>query len=131
MTKNTLQVMAKRLKALAPTEYQQCIDLNTPKLPLELIPNVFEEVFKLYPNEPANHHFIMSLVYFIFLEYKLTHIDTRCPVGFRDAVKKHIGWNHATSVNDAHIRAVSYYKNPRFKETIDRQANEIIEKLTY
>ncbi|EOR96722.1 hypothetical protein ADIARSV_0145 [Arcticibacter svalbardensis MN12-7] len=125
----TLNALTLTFKSLHRESYNAVVNsMQAPIQDLKLMPLVFQRIKLLYELTPENTPSIISLMYSLFAPFKLLPAisDVRTKNGLRRAVLKEMGWQSKTMLNYWQPIAVVYYKNAKFADKINGQANEIL-----
>ncbi|WP_069658620.1 hypothetical protein [Arcticibacter eurypsychrophilus] len=128
---NILNALASSYKAVNRDSYEAAInDMNSPLEDLTLMPLIFTKIKDLYEITTLNMPAIVSIIYSLYAKHRLLskYQNVRCQNGLRKAMCNVTGWKNSTMCNYWQPIAQAYYKNPNFRERVERESAEI---LTY
>lgn len=130
MNRIAQKIIVQRLGQLSPIDVQKAIELSTPRLTdWSKIKEVVEYCSNHgYPLNGENKPLIMTVIYFLFAEYKL-HYNIKLPIGIRDHISDAFGFVSSETVNYYSELCPVYAKAKNWREKYEALANGYLEQI--
>jgi hypothetical protein len=116
-----------KLQEISPEVYEQCEQIAKPPFnDVTLVPAIIEQLVRRNEPTPENLPFLIGVVYYLIAPHKLHSQNIRLALGIRDMISDSLGFNNSESVNHYSKYLIPNWKNSRFRQRIEKEANEVM-----